>query len=204
MSLVLGEAGGPSINYSHTEDPQTLEPMATHRTVLPRRAQLNGLRRLGHVESKVRMLRTGCESCSPWRAVTSALSWGHLAATSPRSTWPTQAAAAALHAAAGTFNIVDDQPLTKREYADAMARAAGAAMWLRDPAGPPGLRPAHLADPVAAREQRPIPGRGWMGATLSQRSCGLDRHRSGTQIPRTRPEPRWSAADALGRRTSAG
>ena len=44
-----------------------------------------------------------------------------------------QAAAAALHAAAGTFNIVDDQPLTKREYADAMARAAGAAMWLRGP-----------------------------------------------------------------------
>jgi nucleoside-diphosphate-sugar epimerase len=43
------------------------------------------------------------------------------------------AVAAALHAAAGTFNIVDDEPLTKREYADAMARAAGTAMWLRGP-----------------------------------------------------------------------
>jgi nucleoside-diphosphate-sugar epimerase len=43
------------------------------------------------------------------------------------------AVAAALHAPAETFNIVDDEPLTKREYADAMARAAGRAMWLRGP-----------------------------------------------------------------------
>jgi nucleoside-diphosphate-sugar epimerase len=37
------------------------------------------------------------------------------------------------NAPAGTFNIVDDEPLTKREYADALARAAGKAMWLRGP-----------------------------------------------------------------------
>jgi nucleoside-diphosphate-sugar epimerase len=43
------------------------------------------------------------------------------------------AVAAALGAPAGTFNIVDDEPLTKREYADALARAAGTAMWLRGP-----------------------------------------------------------------------
>ena len=43
------------------------------------------------------------------------------------------AVAAALHARTGTFNIVDDQPLTKRQYADAMARAAGTTMWLRGP-----------------------------------------------------------------------
>jgi nucleoside-diphosphate-sugar epimerase len=43
------------------------------------------------------------------------------------------AVAAALHAATGTFNIVDNQPLTKRQYADAMAHAAGTAMWLRGP-----------------------------------------------------------------------
>jgi nucleoside-diphosphate-sugar epimerase len=43
------------------------------------------------------------------------------------------AVAAALHALAGTFNIVDDQPLTKREYAEALARAAGTTMWLRGP-----------------------------------------------------------------------
>jgi nucleoside-diphosphate-sugar epimerase len=43
------------------------------------------------------------------------------------------AVAAALHAPAGTFNIVDDEPLTKREYADALARAAGTKLWLRGP-----------------------------------------------------------------------
>jgi nucleoside-diphosphate-sugar epimerase len=43
------------------------------------------------------------------------------------------AVAAALHAPTGIFNIVDDQPLTKRQYADAMARAAGTAIWLRGP-----------------------------------------------------------------------
>ncbi len=104
-------------------------------------------------------------SCLPWRAATSALSWGHQAATCPRSRWSTRpqlfalarrhlglvlgppgsyvssiqvvdaaaAVAAALHAPAGTFNIVDDEPLTKREYADALAHAAGTAMWLRGP-----------------------------------------------------------------------
>lgn len=43
------------------------------------------------------------------------------------------AVAAALHAPAGTFNVVDDEPLTKRDYADALAAAAGRAMWLRGP-----------------------------------------------------------------------
>lgn len=43
------------------------------------------------------------------------------------------AVAAALQAPTGTFNIVDDQPLTKRQYADAIARAAGTGMWLRGP-----------------------------------------------------------------------
>jgi nucleoside-diphosphate-sugar epimerase len=43
------------------------------------------------------------------------------------------AVAATLGAPAGTFNVVDDQPLTKREYAAAMAQAAGKAMWLRVP-----------------------------------------------------------------------
>ena len=43
------------------------------------------------------------------------------------------AVAAALQAPAGTFNIVDDQPLTKREYADALAAAACRRTWLRIP-----------------------------------------------------------------------
>jgi nucleoside-diphosphate-sugar epimerase len=43
------------------------------------------------------------------------------------------AVAAALQVPAGTFNVVDDEPLTKREYADALARAAGKKIWLRGP-----------------------------------------------------------------------
>jgi nucleoside-diphosphate-sugar epimerase len=43
------------------------------------------------------------------------------------------AVAAALGAPAGTFNFVDDEPLTKREYAEALACAAGKAMWVRGP-----------------------------------------------------------------------
>jgi nucleoside-diphosphate-sugar epimerase len=43
------------------------------------------------------------------------------------------AVVAALHRPAGPCNIVDDEPLTKRDYADALARAAGASIWLRGP-----------------------------------------------------------------------
>lgn len=43
------------------------------------------------------------------------------------------AVAAALRAPAGTYNVVDDEPLTKRGYADALAHAAGATPWLRGP-----------------------------------------------------------------------
>lgn len=44
-----------------------------------------------------------------------------------------QAVAAALHASTGTFNVVDDEPLTKTEYAGALATAAAAKTWLRGP-----------------------------------------------------------------------
>jgi len=40
---------------------------------------------------------------------------------------------AALGGPAGTFNVVDDEPLTKRDYATALAAAAGKAMWVRGP-----------------------------------------------------------------------
>ena len=43
------------------------------------------------------------------------------------------AVVAALHGPAVTFNIVDDEPLTKREYTVALAAAAGMAVWLRGP-----------------------------------------------------------------------
>lgn len=44
-----------------------------------------------------------------------------------------EAVVAALHAPAGTFNVVDDEPLTKRGYADALAEAAGTRTWVRGP-----------------------------------------------------------------------
>lgn len=43
------------------------------------------------------------------------------------------AVAAALHAPAGPFNVVDDEPLTTRSYAHALATVAGASAWLRVP-----------------------------------------------------------------------
>jgi nucleoside-diphosphate-sugar epimerase len=43
------------------------------------------------------------------------------------------AVAAALRAPAGRFDVVDDEPLPKRGYAQALARAAGTAMWLGGP-----------------------------------------------------------------------
>lgn len=43
------------------------------------------------------------------------------------------AVAAALKLPSGVYNVVDDQPLTKRDYADALAAAAGRRRYLRAP-----------------------------------------------------------------------
>jgi nucleoside-diphosphate-sugar epimerase len=43
------------------------------------------------------------------------------------------AVGAALAVPAGTYNVVDDEPLTKRSYADALSAAAGKTAWLRVP-----------------------------------------------------------------------
>lgn len=43
------------------------------------------------------------------------------------------AVAAALHVPAGTYNVVDDERLTKSEYAQALAFAAGKRPWVRGP-----------------------------------------------------------------------
>jgi NAD dependent epimerase/dehydratase family enzyme len=43
------------------------------------------------------------------------------------------AVAPALHGPAGTLNVVDDEPLTKRESANALACAPGKTTWLRGP-----------------------------------------------------------------------
>lgn len=49
------------------------------------------------------------------------------------------AVVSALAVAAGTYNVVDDQPLTKDEYARALSTAAGTRPWIRGPG-----RLAHL------------------------------------------------------------
>ncbi|HZD67088.1 MAG TPA: NAD-dependent epimerase/dehydratase family protein, partial [Acidimicrobiales bacterium] len=43
------------------------------------------------------------------------------------------AVAAALHLVSGIYNVVDDQPLTKRQYAQALATAAGQRPWIQGP-----------------------------------------------------------------------
>jgi len=70
-----------------------------------------------------------------WLAGTSCRSWawrGGLPVVDPRRRCG-EAVAAALPVGAGTYNIVDDQPLTKRAYAEALAAAAGARPWVRGP-----------------------------------------------------------------------
>lgn len=44
-----------------------------------------------------------------------------------------RAVVAALNASAGTYNVADDTPLSKREFADAIASAAGRNVYLRAP-----------------------------------------------------------------------
>lgn len=43
------------------------------------------------------------------------------------------AVVAALNAPVGTYNVVDNEPLTKRDYAAAIAAAAGKSAWIRGP-----------------------------------------------------------------------
>jgi nucleoside-diphosphate-sugar epimerase len=74
------------------------------------------------------------------------------------------AVAAALHAPAATFNVVDDEPLTKRSYADAA----------------PG-RPLDITHPLVARQQCSLQTCDRMGAALRQRPRRLDRHRDSTR-----------------------
>jgi nucleoside-diphosphate-sugar epimerase len=44
-----------------------------------------------------------------------------------------EAVVAALTCPGGTYNIVDDQPVTKRQYADACARAVETMLWIKTP-----------------------------------------------------------------------
>ena len=74
------------------------------------------------------------------------------------------AVAAALRAPEGTYNVVDDRPLTKREFADALAAAAGTTAWLRVPGRAAlllGDRTTSLTRSVRARNARFKRAAGW-------------------------------------------
>jgi nucleoside-diphosphate-sugar epimerase len=74
------------------------------------------------------------------------------------------AVAACLEAPGGTYNVVDDQPLTKRAYANAVADAVGTTVWLRAP-GRVGLllgdRLTSLTRSVRASNRRFVDVTGW-------------------------------------------
>jgi nucleoside-diphosphate-sugar epimerase len=74
------------------------------------------------------------------------------------------AVVAALHAPAGVFNVVDDEPLTKRAYGDALAAAAGTTPWLRLPGRAAllfGDRAASLTRSQRVRNARFRAATGW-------------------------------------------
>ena len=54
------------------------------------------------------------------------------------------AVAAALAVAGGVYNVVDDEPLTKRDFAHALAAACGRRPWVRGPGRAAGLFGEHL------------------------------------------------------------
>jgi hypothetical protein len=83
-----------------------------------------------------------------------------------------------------TFNIVDDEPLTRREYADALARAAGTAMWLRGPGRAAvvfGDRLTSLTRSLRVSNARFRAAIGWARAIPARGR--LDRHRNSAQQP---------------------
>jgi nucleoside-diphosphate-sugar epimerase len=82
------------------------------------------------------------------------------------------AVAAALEAPAGVYNVVDDQPLTKREFADALAAAAGVTPWVRGPGRAAmlfGNRLTSLTRSVRAANSRFKAATGWKPAFPSAR-----------------------------------
>ena len=69
-----------------------------------------------------------------------------------------------LRAAAGIYNVVDDDPLTKRDYAAALAHAAGRRPWLRAPGRLAlllGHRTTSLTRSVRATNQKLRSATGW-------------------------------------------
>jgi nucleoside-diphosphate-sugar epimerase len=82
------------------------------------------------------------------------------------------AVAAALGAHAGVYNVADDQPLTKREFADALTAAAGVTPWIRGPGRAAtlfGHRLTSLTRSVRASNSRFKAATGWAPAFPSAR-----------------------------------
>jgi nucleoside-diphosphate-sugar epimerase len=83
-----------------------------------------------------------------------------------------RAVAAALTATAGVYNVVDDEPLTKRQYASAIARAVDRRPWLRAPgrsANLLGHRMTSLTRSIRVRNRRFTTATGWSPAFPSAR-----------------------------------
>ena len=92
------------------------------------------------------------------------------------------AVVAALTVPAGTYNVVDDEPLTKRNYADALAAAAGKAAWLRIP-GPSGAHAGksfNVVDSLLTCQQCSFPASQWLEAQVSHCMARMDGHRRGS------------------------
>jgi nucleoside-diphosphate-sugar epimerase len=98
-----------------------------------------------------------------------------------------RAAAAALEAPSGVFNVVDDQPLTKREFADALAVAANRRRSIRGPGRAAlllGHRTTSLTRSVRASNERFKRATGWSPDHPSARegwlatAAALERSRS--------------------------
>ncbi len=82
------------------------------------------------------------------------------------------AVAASLNVTAGVYNVVDDQPLTKRQFSGALATAAGAAPWIRGPGRAAmlfGNRLTSLTRSVRATNSRFKAAAGWEPAYPSAR-----------------------------------
>ncbi len=79
---------------------------------------------------------------------------------------------AALRVPAGTYNVVDDEPLTKRAYGDALATAAEARPWVRYPGATAlrlGDRTTSLTRSIRASNERFKDAAGWAPAYPSAR-----------------------------------
>jgi nucleoside-diphosphate-sugar epimerase len=102
------------------------------------------------------------------------------------------AVAAALTVPAGTYNIVDDEPLTKRAYADALAAAAGKRVCLRIPGRLAlllGDRSTSLTRSLRVSNARFREASGWAPTYPSAREGWIATAKALEQVSRGNPIP---------------